>query len=108
MFSDEAIPERNPTSPNRIMIVDGNKSRFVELIANLELSGVDVYYTNDRRFIVTGAQKFEPDLIVMNLFLGTGTTLQTLRELRGVLKKTRFLLVTNQMTKENIKELMRS
>ncbi len=106
MFTDESIQPRNPTSPNRVMIVDGNKSRFTEIVEKLEKAGLEVYYTNDRKKLVDGAIKFSPDLVIMNLFLGTGTTLPTLREMRGILKKSRYLIVSRQMTKENIKEIV--
>jgi len=104
------ISERNPLSRRRIMICDNNASKYFDLIKALEEAEIETLHVGDKLKIVTSAMQFQPDLILINLFMSSSNTLSTMRELKGALERqgTKIIVVTSHKSKENITECIKS
>jgi DNA-binding response OmpR family regulator len=94
----------------RVLIADNNRSKYNELIAALNEAGIETFHVDHRQKIVEKAMQIQPDLILVNLFMSSGNTLPTIREVRGVLERqgTKILVVTSHQSRENIAECIRN
>lgn len=109
-MSNNAAAAVVPVFKYRLLLADNSRQKFADVISTLEQSNVEVAYTNDKNKITELAAQFKPDIVVMNLFLGTATTVPIIRELRRVLLKqnSKILVLTTHYSKENIAECIRS
>lgn len=104
------IPVRTPLSSRRIMIADNNKSRFGEIMTSLQEFNIECLHVPTRQDIVQAALKYQPDLILINLFMNSSNTLSVIRELKGSLERqgTKILVITSHQSKENLMECVKS
>lgn len=92
------------------MIVDGNKSKYIEITNALREAGIEVTHVIERHKIMLTADSFRPDLVLINLFLDNASNLSSVRDLRKNLDKhgTKILVVTAHHSKENIMECIKA
>jgi len=92
------------------MIVDGNKSKYMELTTALRDAGIEVAHVNERLKILPTAESFRPDLVLINLFLDNSSNLPAVRDLRKMFAKqgTKILVITAHHSKENIMECIKA
>ena len=104
------IPKRTPLSNKRVMIVDNNKSRYAELSVALQAADIEILHCDDRGSAVSNALQFQPDIVIINLFLNSGNTLSIIRELKGGLERqgTKIIVVTSHQSKDNIAECIKA
>jgi CheY-like chemotaxis protein len=110
MAKIQDIPARTPLTNRRVMFCDNNKSKFSEITRALDEAGIEVLHVADKSDVVPGAMRFQPDLVLINLFMSSANTLSTMRELKGVLERqgTKIIALTSHQSKENITECIRS
>jgi DNA-binding response OmpR family regulator len=101
---------RPPITTRRVLIVDGNKSKYMELMNALREAGIEVMHINERAKILPTADNFRPDLILINLFLDNASNLGAVRDLRKMFEKqgTKILVITAHHSKENIMECIKA
>lgn len=94
----------------RVLFADSQSAKFHDLIHALTLADIETLFTNDRAKLLSTALEFQPDLIILNLFIGQGTTLPQIRELRQGLERegTKIVVLTSHQSKENLAECIRA
>src|SRR5690606_17224038 len=91
------------TLSTKIFIADSNKSKFKELIDELNNLKFVVKHCNDRHTTVKLGIYFKPDILLINLFHGNASTVSVIRELGGVLsdKGSKVIVLTQHYSKQN-------
>ena len=104
------ITDRTPLSRRRVMICDSNKSKYEDLLAALAEADIETLHVTEKPQVVPAAMKFQPDIILINLFLSSANTLATIRELKGALDRqgTKIIVITAHKSRENITECIKS
>lgn len=97
-------------STKRVLIADNSQSRFKEVISALSEAGIQVDFTSDPSEFVNRAQNAQPDLILANLFLGRGSSLELISKAKEATKRlgTKILVLSAHNNKENIVKSMQA
>ncbi len=93
---------------NRILIIDNNKSRFLEMIKELQTNGVAVEHISDRSVALQVASNLRPHIVLMNLFLNSSSTISLIREMRSSYPQMRIIVITAHYSKSNIQECVKA
>jgi len=108
----KAISKFKTSGPlhKRVLIADTNNGKFFDLIQSLSQAGIETLFTNDRTTLVPSALDFQPDLIIVNLFIGSGTSLPQIRELSTSLERygTKIVVLTSHQSKDNLAECVKA
>ena len=108
----KANPASKTSGPirKRVLIADSNNGKFFDVIQALSEAGVETLFTNDRLSLVDTAMEYQPDLVLVNLFIGPGTTLPQIREMKQNLERqgTKIVVLTSHQSKENLAECIRA
>jgi DNA-binding response OmpR family regulator len=95
----------------RVLIIDASRNRFGDLIRSLNESKIAVdHIPATEAHVVERACSFNPDIIIINLFLNAKSTLSTIRELKAALKTrgTRIIVLTAHNSINNIRESVKA
>jgi DNA-binding response OmpR family regulator len=104
------IAPRTPVSKRRVLICDNNKQKFIEVIDALREADIEVIQLDDKPQIVSTATKFQPDLILINLFMSSGNTLGLIKDVKTATERqgTKIIVLTAHQSKENIMECIKA
>jgi DNA-binding response OmpR family regulator len=108
--SNNDSPDSVPVFRHRVMVADNSKIKFRELFHAFDESNIEYGFTNDNAKLVDVAVKFKPDIVVINLFLNSSSTLTVIRDLAKALSKqgTKIIVLTAHYSRENITECIRA
>ncbi len=114
-------PAPTPGAPNspsarpliatrRILICDHNKQKFADFVKALAEADIEVKQVDDRNTVLQTALDYQPDLILINLFLNSAHTLGLIREVKTATERqgTKIIVLTSQNSRENIMECIKS
>jgi len=102
---------KSPTiSVKRVLIADASANRFKEVMAALKDAGIEVDFTSDPTDFINRCQNSQPDLILINLFLGRGSSLDLITKAREITKRigTKILVLSAHNNKDNILKSMQA
>lgn len=105
-----AVQSGVPSLKPRVLIADNSQIKFQQVIASLQESNVEVRFTNDHNAVTKLATEFVPDLILINLFMATSSTLGVIRDAKKLLEKqgSKILVLTTHYSRENITESVKA
>ncbi len=97
-----------PITTKRVLIADASKNRFKEVIAALTDAEIEVDFTSEPTDFINRCQNSQPDLILINLFLGRGSSLELITKAKEITKRigTKILVLSAHNNKENILKSM--
>jgi DNA-binding response OmpR family regulator len=104
------ITPRTALTKRRVMICDNNKLKFTEVITALQEADIEVVLLDDKPKIVSTAAQFQPDIILINLFMSSSNTLTLMKEVKGVTERqgTKIIVLTAHQSKDNIMECIKA
>jgi DNA-binding response OmpR family regulator len=104
------ITPRTSLTKKRVMICDNNKIKFAEVIQALQEADFEVSIIDDKPKIISTAAQFQPDLVLINLFMSSGNTLSLIKELKGVTERqgAKIIVLTAHQSKENLMECVKA
>ena len=106
----ESRAETGGLGKRRVLFIDSNRQKFAELVAAFEGTNIESEHVSDKQLIVSTALQYQPDLIIMNLFLNGSSTIANMRELHAHFSRqgTKIIVLTGHHSKENLAECIRS
>jgi DNA-binding response OmpR family regulator len=104
------VPNKSGAMRKRVMICDTSRPKFLEVVKSLQEAEIEVLQVDDRLQLTPTGIQFQPDLVIINLFVGGGSTLNQIRELKSSLERqgTKIVVVTSHQSKDNISECIKA
>lgn len=93
-----------PNAPLRLLVVDDHEVVRQGLVALLNRrAGIDVVaHAGSVREAITQAERFEPDVVVMDVRLPDGSGIEACREIRAARPETRVVMLTSYPDEEAV------